>query len=68
VLDEAVKAAKREFKAATGLVLKDDLKAKQRVLRRLGCGPPFSGIWLSNLIRHCPILICAVVLTAQCCG
>ncbi|KXZ50647.1 hypothetical protein GPECTOR_15g331 [Gonium pectorale] len=33
--DEAVAAARREAKAAASLILKDELKARQRVLRRL---------------------------------
>ncbi|GIL48638.1 hypothetical protein Vafri_5094 [Volvox africanus] len=33
--EEAVAAARREVKAATSLILKDELKARQRVLRRL---------------------------------
>ncbi|KAG2482979.1 hypothetical protein HYH03_018106, partial [Edaphochlamys debaryana] len=33
--EEAVAAARREAKAATSLILKDELKARQRVLRRL---------------------------------
>ncbi len=32
-----VKAAKREAKAAASLILQQELKARRRVLRRLGC-------------------------------
>jgi ATP-dependent RNA helicase DOB1 len=35
-LAAAARAAKRELKAAQGLVLADELKARSRVLRRLG--------------------------------
>lgn len=36
-LASEVRAAKKEVKAATGLILHEDLKARRRVLRRLGC-------------------------------
>ncbi|KAJ9531553.1 hypothetical protein QJQ45_014979, partial [Haematococcus lacustris] len=36
VLEQAVQAAKREARAAASLVLKEDLRARLRVLRRLG--------------------------------
>ena len=35
-LYEAIRAAKRNVKAATGLILQEDLKSRRRVLRRLG--------------------------------
>lgn len=35
-LVEAVRAARREVKSATGLILQEDLKSRRRVLRRLG--------------------------------
>ena len=33
-----VRTAKREAKAAAGLILASELKSRRRVLRRLGCG------------------------------
>mmetsp|Transcript_5957 Transcript_5957/g.15823 ORF Transcript_5957/g.15823 Transcript_5957/m.15823 type:complete len:1086 (-) Transcript_5957:281-3538(-) len=35
-LEEAMQASKREAKAAAGLILREELRARQRVLRRLG--------------------------------
>ena len=35
-LSESVRAARRDVKAATGLILQEDLKSRRRVLRRLG--------------------------------
>lgn len=36
-LAASVRVAKREAKAAAGLILASELKARRRVLRRLGC-------------------------------
>ena len=36
----AAAAARREAKRAQGLILADELKARRRVLRRLGCALP----------------------------
>ena len=33
-----MRTAKREAKAAAGLILASELKSRRRVLRRLGCG------------------------------
>ncbi|KAF5830217.1 NUC185 domain-containing protein [Dunaliella salina] len=39
-LEEAMQASKREAKAAAGLILREELRARQRVLRRLGYVTP----------------------------